>query len=376
MPPAQQPQMLPPQLFQTEFIREIGRQTIAPGATGQFDLQRLGYADGLLVLLEATYDIAVGGSALTADAPFNMVNRFLLQPPGAQPIHNAGGRHTMLQDLLGRDLGTQKRGLVARTKGGDDGFVNGLARNALADLIWPAVANTAGQAGRLWYFLPFHRTHYQRLGNLPLGNQTTTSLFVTMGALADVWATPGNVTNQGLVVTVFQVVFSPPPARPDVALPSADFLFTIEEQVQAAVLGDNAIRVDPHDTILNIIHDITLNGAKNSADVNTVALQFDESFKYNALRARAWWKVQEDRLGFSAPLGVVFWDEDYMADADGAAAQALGQLAIPYNLAAAPWIHTERVATIQTTINIAATAVLGATPTIRTSIRRLARVRG
>lgn len=376
MPPAQG-QMLPPQLFQTEFIREIGRQTLAPAATGQFDLQRLGYADGLLILLEATYDIAVGGSALTADGPFAMLGRLLLQPPGAQPIHNAGGRHTMLQALLGRDLGVGVgRGMIARTKGGADGFVNGLSRNALADLIWPNVANTAGQAGRLWYFIPFHRTHYQRLGNLPLGNQTTTSLFVTIGAMADVWATAGNVTNQGITVTVFQVIFSPPPARPDVALPNADFLFTVEEQVQAAVLGDNAIRVDPHDTIINVIHDITLNAAKNSADVNTVALQFDESFKYNALRARAWWKVQEDRLGYSAPLGVVFWDEDYMADADGAAAQALGQLALPYNLGAAPWIHTERIANIQATINIAATAVLGAAPTIRTSIKRLARVRG
>ena len=368
----------PPQLFQRLLIREIGSSqglNLAGGSDLRYELEKTGFAIGLLVRLDAQYDIAAGGSAVGPRGGYAAVARFTLQPPGPQPIIRASGWSMHMHNLLRNDLSTFIKGLAGQTPQAFD--APGVTRNNTVDFIWPNVANTPAQVGRLWWWLPLTRSSYDLRGMLPMGNQTTTVLFVTPGAKADVWATPANVANDTYNVRVFQFLLTTPPIRPDVQLPDLSYVITYEDTDQAVVAtGDNPVIIDPRDTILRIVHTFVNNAALDSADISSVTMRFDQTFVHQATDRRVQDYVQHQRAGFSLPLGTIAYDYDHHVNADGAVPiTQRGDPGLPYALSVAPWVHTEGIATIRSILTIGAGAVL-TNARIFTTIARLSRVTG
>lgn len=362
---------LPAQLFMRSIPRYVGQKSFSfGGAAQQFDLLRIGYCEGLLLRVNLTYDIGTSGT-LVARAPHTIIKNVLLQPPGAQPIVNLDGWNLAQWNYRGFDFSPFVSGGYGLWGGNSTTtpfFVNGITRGTVNDLAFPN-AVTTGQTGLLWYYLPLHRSGTDLTGMLPLGNQTTTSVFITPAAGADILAT-GTFANVTFTIDMWQMVYTPPPARADVAPVDSSYVITYEQQVQTMTAGDNVITIDPHDTILGIAVTAINNGAQNDALVNTLTLQLDESYILNAINAGAWNQIQRMRSGFSWPRGVYMFDFDHWVDSDGAAPD-LGGLAGQPSLG--DWIHTEEIATIKLTPNI--TSVSG-TSNLYTTIKRLAKVRG
>ncbi len=368
----------PPQLFQRTLIREIGSSqglNLAGGSDLRYELEKTGFAIGLLVRLDAKYDIAVGGSAAGPRSGYAAVARFALQPPGPQPIIRASGWSMHMHNLLRNDLSPLAKGQAGQTQQLFD--LPGITRDATVDLLWPAVANTPNQLGRVWWWLPLTRSSYDLRGQLPMGNQTTTVLFVTPGAKADVWATPANVSNDTYNVRVFQFLQTTPPIRPDVQLPDLSYVITYEDTDQAVVAtGDNPVIIDPRDTILRIVHTFINNALLDSADISNVTMRFDQTFVHsNTDRLVQTW-LQQQRATNAMPLGTIAYDYDHLVDTDGAVPiTQRGDPGLPYALSVAPWVHTEGIATIRSILTVAAGTVL-TNARIFTTIARLSRVTG
>jgi hypothetical protein len=368
----------PPQLFQRLLIREIGAATglnLAGGSDARYELEKTGFVVGLLVRMDAEYDIAVGGSAVGPRSGYAAVARFTLQPPGPQPIIRAGGWSMHLHNLLRNDLSTLAKGGAGQTSQLFD--APGIVRNNLVDLIWPNVANVADQLGRLWWWLPLTRSYYDLRGILPMGNQTTTVLYVTPGAKADVWVTPANVSNDTYTVRVFQFMLTTPPVRGDVQLPDLSWVLSYEDADQPVVAtGDNPVIIDPRDTILRVAHTFINNALLSSAVIDSVTLRFDQTFVHQATDRRVQDYLQQQRATNALPLGVIAYDFDHLVDTDGSAPiTQRGEGGIPYALSVAPWVHTEGIATIRSIATIAAGTVL-TNARLFTTICRLARVVG
>lgn len=368
----------PPQLFQRMLIREIGAPTalnLAGGSDARYELEKTGFAIGLLARLDAQYDVAVGGSAVGPRSGWAAVARFTLQPPGPQPIIRASGWSMHMHNLLRNDLAMFKKGLAGQTPQLND--APGVVRNATVDLLWPAVANTPAQVGRLWWWLPLTRSAYDLRGILPMGNQTTTVLFVTPGAKADVWATPANVTNDTYTMRVFYFFLTTPPIRPDVQLPDLSYVISYEDTDQPVVAtGDNAVIIDPRDTILRVVHTFINNALLDSADLSAITLRFDQTFVHQATDRQVQDWMQHQRAEGALPLGTIAYDQDHLVHADGSVPQVQrGDPGLPYALSVAPWVHTEGIATIRSILTVAAGTVL-TNARIFTTIARLSRVLG
>lgn len=367
MPAAQQaPSLqLPPQLFMRSMPRYIGQKAFTfGGAAQQFDLLRIGYCEGIMLKVAVTYDVVTSGT-LNALAPWQIIKNVLLQPPGAQPIVNLNGWNLHQFNLQGKDFANDRAG--AYSQWALPAFVNGETRGTAVDL---AFSNTvaAGQTALLWYFIPLHRSAFDLRGMLPLGNQTTTSIIITPASFADLFAT-GTTANVTFTIDAWQLVYTPPPARADIAPVDSSFVITYEQTQQVLTAGDNVVAIDPHDTILGIVHTVVNNGAQNDTLVNALTLQLDESYVLNGLAAQAWNWIQRSRGAFSYPRGVYAYDFDHFADADGGA----GALGLAGQPSLGDWIHTEQIATVKSIVNI--TSISG-TSTLYTAIKRLARVRG
>lgn len=366
----------PPQLFQRMLIRELPQQTITFGGTDvRFELEQVGFSPGLIVLVTAQYDVAAGGSALAARGPYAIISRFRVQPPGPQPIISTSGWAMHLHNLLEKSINPFTQGAVARVL--PYGDLNDVPRNTFADPSWPRAAGVLNQIGQLWYFLPFTRSAYDPKGLLPLGNSTRTVLYVTPGATADVWATGANITSDSITVRVFQLILTSPPPRPDVSPVDLSWVITYEEQDQpVSATGNNDVRIDPHDTLLGVIHTFVNNNGLDSTDISDATLRFDQTFIHTATPRILVDALQQWKVGRAFPLGLVVYDFDELADADGSVPVVLrGDAAVPYALSIAPWVHTDQIATILSRVTIAAGATL-TNARLFTAIRRLARVVG
>ncbi|MBT9174006.1 MAG: hypothetical protein DDT21_02417 [Syntrophomonadaceae bacterium] len=364
--------LMPARLFQREFIRFVGTQAIVPGgAQVQFDLQRVGYCPGLIVRLSGTHTVATADAGTAARGPYSIIRRFLLQPPGAQPLLNLDGPNLHLHNVYRKDFSPHVPGAVAKNL--EYLELANWPESVGPDLVWPTGIG-AGQVVNLWWFIPLTRSAFDLRGLLPLGNQTTTTLFVTPGVLADAFTVPGNVTATAYAMTVYQLVLSTPPPRADIAAPDTGYVITYEEQDQVMVAGVNAVNIDPHDTIIRIIHTMVQNGLVDTNNCTAISLRLDESFVLNALDRIAWELVQNARSGQSSRRGVICHDFDHMVDSDGSAPIVLpGERALPFALSISPWVHTEQVATIRSELTCTAAA---GTARIFTTVARLARVRG
>jgi hypothetical protein len=305
---------LPFQLF-TRWIPEFltNLPLALGGARVTTALDQVGYGDLLVLHVKGTYTVATATLVFLAGAPWNILANITVQPPGLSAPISVSGMILHVWNLAEKHF--------APFIDGADFAGQGLDVNAFdagnVDVFPTAVG---AQTAHLWYVVPFHRSSMDVRGVLPLGNKSRTQLTLSIAAAADLVTTPANLTVPSFSVDVHQAY------------------------------------IEPNDSILGIIHYVILNGAGDSADINTLTLRVNKSYYHQGIRFDFWNFIQRRRLGVPLPPGVVLYDQDRFVDD--------GQLDVR------EWIHSQDVQTVQSVLNIP-TGTLGTNPRIVTSVKRL-----
>jgi hypothetical protein len=341
---------LPFQLF-TRWIPEFltNLPLALGGARVTTALDQVGYGDLLVLHVKGTYTVATATLVFLAGAPWNILANITVQPPGLSAPISVSGMILHVWNLAEKHF--------APFIDGADFAGQGLDVNAFdagnVDVFPTAVG---AQTAHLWYVVPFHRSSMDVRGVLPLGNKSRTQLTLSIAAAADLVTTPANLTVPSFSVDVHQAYYTAPPAGIG-ADPDPYWSVTYEEFTNPiTALGDQTINIEPNDSILGIIHYVILNGAGDSADINTLTLRVNKSYYHQGIRFDFWNFIQRRRLGVPLPPGVVLYDQDRFVDD--------GQLDVR------EWIHSQDVQTVQSVLNIP-TGTLGTNPRIVTSVKRL-----
>lgn len=333
------------------------------GGVVDVELERVGYADGLLIELRGTVTGATATLVYKGAGAYNALSRIVVDPPGQADLVSVSGWGLKLAELAGRDIVTQRHG-------GDYGNAPGvLQANAFAaaqlrDLLPGAVgANT----WRAFYFVPFHRDARDPRGLLGLGHRgERTRLRLYPSTIADLVTAPANLSAQSLEVRVSQVYFTAPPLS--VARPDTTWAIVIEEQEQAiAGVGTQRVDIDPEGIILGIYQTVILNDLPNSADVESVTLSLNRDKVLSAVPLAPYlWQANHGRFA-EWPLGVVPFDFDRHA-ADPAYLGADG------HERGRGWLHSDGLDDLYTELKIASGATLGSVAEIQTVVKRLVKV--
>jgi hypothetical protein len=323
------------------------------GAAITMPLDQVGYLDMIIVHLKGAATVATAPLVFNQMMPWNIINQFLVQPPGQTPPFRLGGQMLHAWNLQGSDF-------TPFVNGRDLAAAGTLDANAYDVSIMDVFPVAIGAiVVHLWYVLPFHRSALDIRGVLPLGNRTRTNLVMTPSPKAAVVTTAANLTADTWSVDVFQAYYTPPPAGSGAVVDDA-WAVTYDETNQPVVAtGTQVVAIVPDDTILGITHALCLNNAMDSADISLASLQVNQSWFTDpkGLQGDALHFIQRRLQGQPLPVGFIAYDLD--ADADSG------------KLDARKWLHTGQVQKITSYITIATGAVLGAGPLLYTSVRRL-----
>ena len=357
-----------PFLSMRPYYKFAGRvPNTAWGGVEQFlQLKQEAFCGGLLIRVGGQYDIAVSGT-MNARAGYAAIAKFKINPPGGAQPWNIDGWNTKMFNLVDVDFDPFTRGIDI--EGVTPTLINGVGRNTTTDELFPN-AIAAGQLYQLWYFIPFHRSAYDLRGLLPVGTDDPYQLGVTPGAIADVFVTPGNVTNATMTVDVWQLIYERPVAG-SLKLDQR-WLYVTEERVNPAgplAVGEYEVIIPKRESIVtDFLTTVILNNALDSVDVSVLTLEIDGYFFHNAFDRRAWDRIVRGFLGKTPPLGVIYYPWDRMKSADG----AIAQFDSYYALSMSEWIDTTDVSTLSHRFTI--TGGVAGVSQARTAIRRLTRV--
>jgi hypothetical protein len=224
----------------------------------------------------------------------------------------------------------------------------------------------------LWYWIPFARSAYDWTGSLGLGNRSKTQLILTPETDANLYTTPANRTAQALTANLYQAIIAPFPQDASVVPWDLKKIYTMEEQNQALVIGDNFVNIDPKNRIQRVWHEIWNTNVRAEAQITQADVAFDGSYFLNNFDTTAWYQIAKRRLGFAPFPGTILFDYDYQIDADGSTPKLAGAA---YEVSKGSWFNTARVAAVRHRLVKDATA-LANTPRIFTVIQREATLVG
>ena len=347
------------------FEEVTTKDFVIGGGVVDIELERVGYADGLLIELRGTVTGATAALVYKGAGAYNALSRIVVDPPGQADLISVSGWGLKLAELAGRDIVTQRHG-------GDYGAApaglqaNSFAAAQLVDLLPGAVgANT----WRAFYFVPFHRNARDVRGVVGLGHRgERTRLRLFPSTIADLVTTPANFSAQDLDVRVSQVYFTAPPVT--VGQPDTGWAVVIDEQKQnIAGVGTQRVDIDPEGIVLGIYQTVILNDLPNSADVESVTLSLNRDKVVDAVPTAPYlWYANHGRFS-QWPLGVVPFDMDMHA-ADPAFLDAQG------HERGRGWLHSDGLDDLFTELKIASGATLGTSARIETVVKRLVRIGG
>lgn len=336
------------------------------GANISWDLLQEGFCPGLLLQITGTITVATATLVDLPRGPFNIFNKALVQPPGAQPIINVGGHALHVANQIGQDFAPFAHGLELTSSGLD---VNAGANDPINTFDHTV---GAGRVVNLWYWVPFARSSYDWTGALGLGNRSKTQLILTPETIANLVTVAGNWTAQALTANLYQAIIAPFPRDDSVVPWDMTKIYTMEEQNQAMVIGDNFVNIDPKNRIQRVWHEIWNTNVRSEAQITQADVAFDGSYFLNNFDTTAWYQIAKRRLGFAPFPGSIVFDYDYMIDADGAVGKLLGP---SFDVSKGAWFNTERVAAVRHRLVKDATA-LANNPKIFTVIQREATLVG
>ena len=305
-------------------------------------LNQVGFLAGVLVHVTGTLTLGAGGAA-TADAPWALIRRLRLTLNTGVTVYDVSGFGAFIANFL------IKEEFAANS--------SGLAQVFAAPNV-PAGAN-------VWSFLLWIPVAANDGQNFEVGliNLQTEELIAQVEID---WAPETDVTTSATPAFVGRAdVHAEWYEVPDpriVRFPPLNVLHRIIEDRQPINgTGDNRKALLRQGTLLQLAHIVRLNGARNTVDVVALRLELNRSDRvYRYLLAPQLW-FQAMRYGQDLPVGVFAWDwwhsQMDVSQGDGR-----------------DFVDTEAIAQIDSVVDIAAAAVLGANNNFLDSIRRFTQV--
>lgn len=304
-------------------------------------LNQVGFLNSIILRITGTMNLSVAG-ALTADGPHNLMQRVRLTLNSGVTIITLTGFGTFLLNHFHKEEFNPTT--TASTR------------------VFNAPVAAGNNSWNFMYELPVAANDGQNF-EVGLLNLQTEQL---VAQVEIDWAAESTaVSNVGTGFTGRADVYAkwyevPDPTK--VRYPPLNILHRLEEtRTVVNGTGDNRVSFLRQGTLLQVIHTLRLNGARNSADLVALRLDLNRSdrvYRYE-LAALEWYTAQQ--LGQDLPVGVFFWDWWY---AQKDLSQGDGR----------DFVDTEAVAMIDSVIEVSTAAVLGSNNNFIDSIRRFTQV--
>jgi hypothetical protein len=300
----------------------------------------------LIVHVHGSYALANSCTPAKVQLAHSLIKKILLDVPGRETPVNISGRMMRIFNLRSNDFGTFPADAVPPNRSGAE--ANALYATMQDD--FPITVNVTNDVSLIW-IVPFHRSVVDHKGALPTGALDQLNLMLTPGGLADFMTTDNGIATDvsavSLKVDVTQVIFSAPPQDASVIAGSTGDGYVIKydetkdtiEQAGSPTL----IRIVPKDTLLAIAHSVTIDGIKDSVDVDRMYLRVEESYFTDPGGIPADIKTVLDAAANGSPFpeGVFVWDLDRPSTG------------------MAGWIHTDGVNDIEVGITVKDGTALG-----------------
>jgi hypothetical protein len=302
----------------------------------------------LRVSLKGSYTLAASCTPAKPEIPHTIVKKFLVDVPGRETPIDISGKMMHVFNLRSNDFGTFPFAGVPANRAGDDA-------NALyATLVdsFPIVESGANDFCLNW-IIPFHRSVVDHKGALPVGAlDNDVYLEVTPpNSLAAFFTTKNGVGTDVSAFTatmeVEQISFSAPPADANVLAGSEGYGFVVKyEDWDTPIIATGKptkIAIPAEDTILCVAHAVTIDGVRDSVDIDNLTFKVAETWFTDPTGIPAAQKTVDDAGEHGAPFpeGVFVWDQD-----------------LP-STGMAGWIHTDGIKTIESAITVVQGTTLG-----------------
>jgi hypothetical protein len=334
-------------LYQRATFKQLPAQAFVPGGDDvEIPLRKLGYTDMLVVHVHGSYALADTCTPALVQLPHGIVKKFLVDVPGRETPINLSGRTLRIFNLRSNDFGTFPADAVPPNRGGAE--ANALYATMVDD--FPIAESATNDVSLIW-IVPFHRSVVDHKGALPTGALDQLNLVLTPNSLADFMTTKNgigtDVSNVSLTVDVTQVIFSAPPQDANVIAGTTGDGFVVKYDETKDVIEQagtpTLIKIVPKDTLLAIVHAVTVDGIKDSVDVDRMYLRVEESYFTDPSGIPADIKTVLDAAANGSPFpeGVFVWDADRPATG------------------MAGWIHTDGVNDIEVGLTLKAGTGLG-----------------
>lgn len=320
----------------------IGVATPTFAALGQsrLTLPQVGLLAGVLVHADLVANFSMAGGALTADGPWAIIRRLRLALNTGVNIFSATGFGTFILSHF------HKENFDGAASGETDVFSAGVA---MGNNTW-----------NLFYWIPVAANDGLNF-EVGLINLQTEELRATVeidwGAVADAGSGGGTLTVTG-DARIHALFYEIPDPRA-VDFPPLNVVHRVEEE-RTVISGTGDVRypVLRQGSVMQLIHIVRLNGARNNADVDAMRLELNRSDRvYRYLRRPRKWQ-QRMQYGQDLPAGVFSWDfwqsQLQVSQGDGR-----------------DFVDTEAVAQVDSVMEIASGAVLGANNNFLDTLRRI-----
>jgi hypothetical protein len=328
-------------------IKKLGIVTYSSGAQVRLNppIARVGLMSRLLLIFSGTVTTS-GAGALTDQGPFNLLSRIkVLANLGAGDIWNTTGYGA---HLMGQML---ERGYRADLAGG--------GATTPDTTLYSAPVAAGANTWVLTWILPIGVNDGSEFeaGLIDLqAPEVQLDLELTFAAPTDVVTTATAVTG---TVTVYEVYYEIPTAD---RAPTPPLMLhrVIEDQQPISTVGDNIYTVPRQGALLQLVHYVTLNGARsNSFDAGKIV--FNKSTTVYEVDRRPLRLLNRFNTGVDFPTGVYAWDF-YRARG------------LPSSSDNRDVIDAEELSTLESICQISSGATLGSNNNQLNSLRRIIQV--
>lgn len=326
------------------------RQRFQPFAAGALtmgspvtaELPRVGFLAGILVQIRG--DVTISGGAMTNQGPWNLLRRLQVETNiGATSIYSTSG--------FGNFLVNNGLARAYRADGDSDN-----QPGAGGTRIYQFATGTDGVL--LNYFIPIAANDGAQF-SVGLINLQAPEIRVTVNLdpAASIAAVHSGASADVLTYQMSYLFYEVPQPL-DVRWPPLILHRLLEDVTPITNTGDTVYTVPRQGTLLQLDQLVTLNGSRNSADVDRMSLRInktDDVYRIPGM-VHPWWYTQ--RYSRLPTLGQFRWDF-WHADDD------------PNRGDMRDAINTEAISTLDAIITVAAGATLGSNNNQIQSIRRI-----
>lgn len=305
-------------------------------------LKRAGYLERLIVKISGGYTVANAQLVFKPLAPFSLIKRVTFEPQGYQKVIDLHGWNAHYLSRVSSLWRPGKTGFEKTSEGLDASAGVNVPKSKFATAV-------GAQTYEMWFELPFTRSATDPTGALFIPHPNNTELVILPAALkTEVVTVAANLTVFGMTVEVWQVTYSRPP-KDDTIVPfgrGKAVVITAEDREDVTVEGDTEITLPIGGKLLQSIHTVLVNGARDSANVETLTLDLDGVKVYDQLDRTIWdYLTLKKNDNFALPLGMIHFGQDEFVDHDGSAAKIApdDKSALALSPSQGRWLHLDSI---------------------------------